>query len=321
MTLELSVILVTTDTFASLRRVVEAYRAQTAAAALEVVIVTPVPEALAPEPALLAGFGAWRVVDCGPITAVTAARAAGVAHCRAPIIAFGEDHCFPAPDWAAALIDAHRQPWAAVGPAFDNANPTRMLSWANLYMEYGPFLAPIGPQATTDLPGHNSSYKREVLLAYGDRLEAVMEAETVLHADLRAQGYQLFLQPAARVYHTNMTRLGPALATAQVYGRLFAAARAHGWGLGRRLIYVLGAPLIPWVRLRRALADVRRTGRQRELLPRLLPPLLLLLYANALGELLGYALGEGGARPALLRLELRRESFLAPGDRLRDAWT
>ncbi len=318
--LALSVILVTVDTYASLRRVIAAFRAQTLCQALELVIVTPLAAALAPDEEMLAAFGAWQVVETGPITAVAAARAAGVQHCRAPVIAFGEDHCFPAPDWAAALIDAHRQPWAAVGPAFDNANPTRKLSWANLFMEYGAYLVPVAAGASLDLPGHNSSYKREVLLAYGDRLEAVMEAETVLHADLRAQGLQLFLNPAARVYHANMTQLGSALETAHVYGRLFAAARARGWPLGRRLLYIAGAPLIPFVRLRRALAEVARTGRQRALLPGLIAPLLLLLLSNGLGEFLGYAFGEGATRQAILRLELRREDYLAPGDKLLDQW-
>lgn len=318
--LALSIIVVTEDTYASLRRVIAAYRAQTVCAALELVIVAPSAAAVAPDLDTLAAFGAWQVVETGPISAVAAARAAGVQHCRAPLIAFGEDHCFPAPDWAAALIDAHRQPWAAVGPAFDNANPTRLLSWANLFMEYGPFLVPVAAHVCDDLPGHNSSYKRDLLLAYGDRLEAVMEAETVLHADLRAQGGQLFLNPAARVYHANMTQLRSALATAHVYGRLFAAARARGWPVGRRLLYLLGSPLIPLVRLRRTLAQVTRTGR-RALLPGLLWPLGLLLAANGLGELLGYALGEGATRRALLRLELHREAYLAPGDRLLEQWT
>ena len=43
------------------------------------------------------------------------------------------------------------------------------------------------------LPGHNSSYKRDVLLGYGDRLESMMESETVLHWDLRAKGHRLYL--------------------------------------------------------------------------------------------------------------------------------
>lgn len=317
--LALSIIVVTVDTYASLARVIAAYRAQKVCAALELVIVAPAAAALAPDLDTLAAFGAWQVVEVGPISAVAAARAAGVPPCRAPLVVFGEDHCFPAPDWAAALIDAHRQPWAAVGPAFDNANPDRPLSWANLYLEYGAYVVPVAPQVCADLPGHNSSYKRELLLAYGDRLEAVMEAETILHADLRAQGGQLFLNPAARVYHANMTQTRSALATAHVYGRLFAAARARGWPLARRLLYVLGAPLIPWVRLRRTLAQIARAGRQA-LLPGLLWPLGLLLAANGLGELLGYAFGEGRSRPALLRLELHREAYLAPGDRLLEQW-
>jgi hypothetical protein len=50
-------------------------------------------------------------------------RIAGLAHTRAPVVAFLEDHCFPAPGWADAVIAAHREPWAAVSYRITNANP------------------------------------------------------------------------------------------------------------------------------------------------------------------------------------------------------
>ena len=44
------------------------------------------------------------------------------------VVAFGEEHCFPEPGWAQALIDAHREDYAAVGPAMHNANPDTIVS-------------------------------------------------------------------------------------------------------------------------------------------------------------------------------------------------
>ena len=48
-----------------------------------------------------------------------------------------------------------------------NANPKSAISWANLLIEYGPWLDPAPAGKASHLPGHNSSYKRDVLLGYG----------------------------------------------------------------------------------------------------------------------------------------------------------
>ena len=88
----------------------------------------------------------------------------------------------------------------------------------------------------TLLPGHNSSYKRERLLEYGDRLAGFLDAETTLFWDLDARGLGLYLEPAARVAHVNFSRLGVWLEVQYHAGRIFAAHRAwHGrWSGARR---------------------------------------------------------------------------------------
>jgi hypothetical protein len=293
-------------------------RAQSVCHLLEVVIAAPSVGDLALDPADLSGFGQYQLVEVGPCAATPAARAAAVQRCRAPVVVFGEDHCYPAAGWAAALIDAHRQDWAAVGPVFNNANPSLPLSWANLYVQYGPFLEPAAAGPRSDLPGHNSSYKRDLLLAYGERLGAALEVETALHQDLRSRGHRLYLEPAARVFHINVTRLGPALASGYWYGRCFAAARALHWPLWRRVLFMLGAPLIPGLRLWRTLPIIRRTGRLRQL-PVLLPYLLLTLAASGLGEFIGVSLGAGAGARRLTEHDFKRERFLAARDVIGDA--
>src|SRR5581483_2731400 len=128
---EMSVVLVTHDDVRSLRKTLQHLAAQEGAERLELVLVGPSRAALTPEPALLAGFGRVKLVEVGAITRAPAARAAGVRHARAPIVTLLEDHSFPRPGWARALIAAHRGPWAAVGPAVDNANAGGVVSWAN----------------------------------------------------------------------------------------------------------------------------------------------------------------------------------------------
>ena len=69
-----------------------------------------------------------------------------------------------------------------------NANPDTIVSWADFLVGYGPWARPSIVSERDYLPGHNSSYKRAVLLEYGDALATLMEAETVLMWDLRAKG-------------------------------------------------------------------------------------------------------------------------------------
>src|SRR5690606_27239485 len=123
----------------------------------------------------------------------------------APIIALAEDHCFPDPQWAERLLAAHQHFWAAVGPGVRNANPRTAVSWADLFIGYGPWLIPSPSREAEFLPGHNTSYKRKILLDYADQLEKMMEAETLLHWDLREKGHRLYMESAAVVAHTNFS--------------------------------------------------------------------------------------------------------------------
>jgi hypothetical protein len=314
---EMSVILVTPDHYETIRRTVSRLRAQTAHDRLELVIVAPSHEGLQLDEAELGGLHGFRVVEVGAAPSVAAGYAAGVREAGAPVVVFAEDHSYPAPDWAAALIEAHRKPWAAVGPVIVNANPESAVSWADFLMGYGPWLEPSPAGVVDYLPGHNSSYKREVLLELGPELDTMLNAESVLHSELLSRGHQLYLEPAARTFHFNFSRISSCLAGMFLHSRTFAAERARGgrWGPARRLAYTAASPLIPLVRLRRALLrDMRRSG-ARGVFPRVLPPMILVLLVSALGEALGYALGPGNAPDRVSSYEFHRDRHVTSQDR------
>src|SRR5262249_54038198 len=159
-----------------------------------------------------------------------------------------------------------REPWAAVGPVMSNANPSTSVSWADMYIGYGPWLYPDAGGARSHLPGHNSSYKRDLLLTYGDRLGEMMEAESVMQWDLRARGHELYLDPAARTFHTNFGLLRSWVAVQLLGGRVFGAARARGWPIWKRILFVAASPLIPLVRARRIVANIPKSGPARRAL-------------------------------------------------------
>jgi hypothetical protein len=313
---ELSVV-VATDTFETIRELVAALQSQSAADRLELVAVAPSSERLALPADVQQGPLAVQVVEVGDegLELIHRGRAAGVRAARAPVVVFGETHCFPEPGWAAALIETHNGTWTAVLPGFANANPTGTISWSNLVLDYGRWLAPGPGGEVADVPGHNCSFKRDALLTYGSGLEELIVQDSRLLDDLRARGHRFYFQPAARTRHLNVDRPVSWLVERLVTGRAYAGARAHDWSWPHRLLYAAGSPLIPAVRLRRALHDLRRAQLAGRLLPQLLPALCVGLAASALGELLGYAFGPSQrAVCRVAEIEVRRLDHVR-GDR------
>jgi hypothetical protein len=299
---ELSVVIATPDRFDSIAATIAHLQRQTARQRLEIVIVAPSIQELRPNASALDGFACFQVVEVGTVNSIGRANAAGVRAATAPLVALAEDHAFPDPDWAEALIAAHRQPWAVVGPVVRNANPVSAVSWADLLIGYGPWLEPAQAGEVDLLPGHNSSYKRALLLEYDAELERRMEAETVLHWELRAKGHRLYLEPAAKIAHINFARWHAWVPVQFHQGRVFAAGRARieNWSFWRRLVYTGGSPLIPLVRLARLM-------RQRHpVFWRVLPTLLCGLIIDGVGQGVGYALGAGNSKQRLAAYEFNR---------------
>ena len=315
---QISVIVVTPDCYGTIRRTIDHLRTQTICDQLEIVIVAPSAGCLSDHSGELNELN-HQIVEAGPIESTPRARAAGVRRARAPIVALAEDHSFPEQLWAEILLARHRGPWAAVGPAMCNANPHGALSWANLAIEYSPWMDPVPSGPANHLPGHSSSYKRDVLLAYGDQLEAMLEAESVLHWDLRAKGHLLYLDSKAKTYHQNYSLLRPTLLLRFLGGRSFGAARSRRWSKARRLVYGLASPLIPIVRASRVLPSLARSGQLWRFTPEILLLVGVNLVCDAMGEMCGYLLGAGDSMKRLSEMEFSRDRFMDPRDTLETA--
>lgn len=311
----LSVILATPAGYHTIRKTVSHLRSQTACGLLELVLVAPsqgLPDLEAEE---LSGFARYQVVRIEKFQSIGQANAAGIRQAEAPIVALAEDHCFPDPQWAENLIAAHRGPWAAVGPGVRNANPNTAVSWADLFIGYGPWLTPAPSREAEFLPGHNTSYKREILLGYGDQLDAMMEAETVLHWNLREKGYRLHMESTASVAHTNFSLWSSWIPAQFFNGRLFAGARARQKLLPWRTVFALGSPLIPIVRLWRIWTGLSSQDLKIRFLF-CLHALIIGLAIDGMGQMVGYALGTGNALDKVAKFEVDRFKHIREQDRL-----
>lgn len=311
----ISVILSTMGSLATLEQTIARLLDQTICGEMELVLVSPPQD----EPwwmgALSNRFHNVQRVVIPSFVSIAASYADGVRAASSAIVALGEDHCFPEPDWGAELVAAHRGDWAAVGPQVSNANPDSAVSRADFLIGYSPWSAPCQAGQREILPGHNSSYKRSVLIEFGDSLADWLQAETVLHYELVRSGHRLYLEPRARTAHVNFSRLSSWVGVQLMQGRVFASERRKDWAVGRRLFFAAASPLIPFVRLAKITREYYAVPRPTAAYLSTLPHLFLGLALDGIGQGMGYALGAGDTLDRISALELQRVDHITDADR------
>ena len=127
----ISVVIATPDNFQTVRQLVRYLSMQTIKAQIELVFIAPSKAEIGIVEADLDGFHGFKTLETGPFKSLNQARVKGIIEAEAPVVVLTEDHCFPAPGWAEALVEAHKGRWAAVGPVIGLANIHCMKSWAN----------------------------------------------------------------------------------------------------------------------------------------------------------------------------------------------
>lgn len=313
----LSVVTIGYESAADCRLVIGELARQTLANELEVIVVAPDREGLSEDH--IESFGTWQWVTLSEIRICGAAMAAGFRAAAGPFVTYAEEHTYLNDDWAEQILVAHEKGYSVVGFVMENANPETLTSWAHLYGQFGPVVAPVESGESDFLAGHHVSYSRSLLLEYGDFLDEMLEDESALFLDLRSKGIRMYVAGEAISRHVNISNLSAYMLMDYLGQRSFAGARvqAGNWSFFKRLAFAGALPLIPLVRLRRIIRDIRRSGRQELLLPKILWPIGLALSAGAWGEMLGYLIGPGNAAERKAPAELQRENYLAK----RDHWS
>ncbi len=313
----LSVILITPDKFARIRKTVRLLRAQTVHDRLEVVVGAPSLAELDMDEAEREGFAGLRLAEVGPLTSTGEPRLRAMQAATAPLIMFGEDHCFPEPGWAEALLAAFDQGYHAVGATLLNANPGSRVSWASILLNFAPVVACDRNHTAAYIAWHNSGYRRKVLDEYSpEEMAAFLEAEGILHGELEKKGHKLLVCADARTHHTNVS-LFRGLLVEQFWGsRLFWSARVdrERWPLGKRLIFAAASPGLILVRLLRAATEARRMGELGRL-PLIAPHLAAGAVCVSLGAAAALLRGRGNTMHWRVLGEFHRVNELRPEDR------
>jgi hypothetical protein len=314
----LSVVLITPDRYERLRPTLQCLSRQTIRNRIELIIVAPALPRFHPDELELSKFWKFRLVEVGTIRSTGEPRAAGALMASAPVVAFGEDHCWPEPEWAEALLEAHRRPYGGVGATLLNGNPDSLSSWASFLLNFGPCVERDASAGADYIPTHNSSFKTDLLRAYGDRLGSALEIEGLLQQELIADGHPLFLQAKARAAHINVSKFS-LLVWEQYWGaRFFWGSRVHWqkWSAPRRCLWALATPALIPLRAARAFKNARRIGLRFHRLAVLCFCLTSGALALAAGAFVGLLFGAGErAAEARVSMEFYRCRYLRSQDK------
>ena len=223
-------------------------------------------------------------------------RLAGAREARGSILCVLEEHCVAPPGWLRTAIDrfeaAPSDVLAIGGPILDD-DFDRIRDWVVYFSEYHNFLPPWADGERYLLNGANIAYRRAAVLEHESELTEGYW-EVVLHPRLAERG-KLVACNAMGAKHTGPFDFGYYLEQRYLLSRVWGGSQRDRVGAGKRIFYLLFAPVFPFLLLARIAARVLKSP---QYLPRFvlaLPLLLPVVFAYVFGEWRGYLSGVGDA--------------------------
>ena len=288
----LSVVIAVDQTGPALRDCVAGFAAQMAATGGEALLVDAVPGAACAE--LAAEFPGVRALRHPAGTSVPRMWQTGIEAARGEVVALTIGQCVPASDWAQRLLDAHTEPWIAIGGAIEPHAQLGLRDWAVYFCRYSRYGAGDAARTLDDLAGDNCTYKRAALEEYR---EAMREGfwESLIHARMRAKGIELRWEPGIVVNY-----LGPLRGFTRrrfADARYFAARRSREMAVEQRLLRALVFPLVFLMLMARMAGRAWRAGRHRGRFLASLPIIAWYVMVWAVGEATGYLFGAPAQPP------------------------
>lgn len=215
----------------------------------------------------------------------------GLGAATMPYVALTEGHCTFAPGWATAALGARETSGAAViGGTVRPAANLSPLEQGLFYADYGAFLPPCKPRLTSDLPGNNIVFRRD--LVSGDFARTGFW-KTFHCRDLEKRGERLCLDPSFTAIYGRRIGLRAMLRRRFDHGRCFGAMRAARMTVWHRLAYAVVTPILPIALTLRVGKHLRRKAGHRLACIRVAHWVLLAMFAWVGGEMAGNVGGAG----------------------------
>ena len=307
----LSVILAA-DTYDRARPLIESVARQTIASRIELVLVTSCPEEVQSGTAGNHSFHSIKVVPIDTVVPLSRSRAAGVRASSAPYVYIAETHAYPDPDACERIVELLSEGWSLVVPGLRNANPRNGISWGGFLSDYGAWSRVLPEGEIERAPAHNTAFRREVLMDFGDNLQQAFGFGDGLHEGMKARGQRAWFEPVISVEHVNIYRARHWFRERYLAGVLIGGSRSIKWPWRRRLLYVAASPLIPFVVLSRVRSGVREVARREKLPLSTYPFIVGGVILKVMGEVRGYIFGASReSEEKMTAFEVRKLAFNA----------
>ncbi len=235
-----------------------------------------------------------RVLPAPGGTSIPDLRAMAIDAAVADSVAVIEDHILVPPGWARSLLHA-RASFPVVAGSIVNGATDGLVNWVAFLCEYGPVMPPLEPGFRESIPGNNTVYARDLLVAHREVTHSG-QWENALHRALRAAGVALRFCPSITVAHRKPLRLSGYLSERFWFSRSWAGLASDNLGILARMLHGAAALVaLPPVLIIRLLPHVWRAPlpvhRRLAVVPLLVPCVL----AWSLGEAAGYWAGPGNS--------------------------
>jgi glycosyltransferase involved in cell wall biosynthesis len=220
-------------------------------------------------------------------------RQAGARRASGEIIAVIEEHCVAPPHWLQTIRSSFQDGDVAIGGPMLPCEYGRVRDWCVYFCEYHNYMPPWPDGERYSLGGANIAYRRDALLRHDDLL-AQGYWEVVLHPKLYQDG-RFHSVPEMGAYHTGPFDYRYYLGQRYLLSRAWAGAQRERISIGKRLVYLVAAPALPFVFLTRIAQRVFKSGFHLGRFVQAVPLLVPVMVVYVWGEWLGYLRGTGNA--------------------------
>ena len=289
----LSVVVVTFYNSSYLKNCLTALEQQIGSPDMEIIVVCD--EIIDNVPSLRAQFPSVKFHHLSGLQTHEKLLAVGVGQARGKVVALTVNHCTPEQHWCAHIMEAHVDPYSAVGGAVEmGPQPDTAVNWAiHLYDEsaYGYYQNPLTRGPAKNLSVTNVSYKRKILTSMADFWANGFDVPALNRA-LLAAGETIWLSPDIVVYQHRSMNFRQAIREPYGQGRSFAKIRAAKFAASKRLFYMFFSTLLPLLLLSRLIINIIRKRLYFSAVIRAFPFVLLFSILWSCGEFIGYITGK-----------------------------
>jgi len=286
-TVDLSVVIVSTGSHSSLRASLNAILANDLRN-VEILVVDccsegPMPELADAYPSVRFFYASRKA--CVPFLAGT-----GLRRATGEIIALTDTSSLVSSSWIANIIRAHASESLVIGGSVEPNGRMNLLDWSAYFCDYGQFMHPLKAGSVGVLPGNNISIKRSALAKSAELVKPAFK-KTLWCEKIRSDGTELICDPAIETHFASSSRIVPFLARRYRNARCFAGMRSKEMTKLKRLLYLVGSPLLSIILLQRTISAVVPKRRYTKQLILSSPFLVAAVIFWSIGEACGYLTG------------------------------